>query len=235
MCEMVERPIRWRADLIRTSPYRSPGLRNCTHSSCIPPVRYYVARHTTLLMLAIQWQHGRHPNHSILLRNSCSTLTKYPILRYWQMRPSLPSPNCVYPSQIPLGPRLIDLLHPPSSVEEDIYTDGLLSLPMAPQALTSVLGSVLPSSTTFSLISESTAASPDPSSNSDMTFALDEDPVYRYAVITSNSISILACVVAVTVYIFLRRKNSRLMSRTSLKISVAMASTDFLFHVGPSV
>lgn len=106
---------------------------------------------------------------------------------------------------------------------------------MAPQALTSVVGSVLPSSATFSPISESTPASPDPPSDNGMTFAVDEDPVYRYAVITSNSISVLACVIALSLYIFLRRKNPRLMSRTSLKISVAMATTDLLFHVGPGL
>ena len=64
-----------------------------------------------------------------------------------------------------------------------------------------------------------------------MTFA--EDHGYYYAVIVSNSISILACILAVAMYTFLRRKNLKLMSRTSLKISVAMASTNLLFHVCP--
>jgi Domain of unknown function len=104
---------------------------------------------------------------------------------------------------------------------------------MAPPASTVVFDSVLPSSTTFSPIPGSIAA--DTSSSGNVTFVLNEDQVYYHAVIISNSISILACVVAVVMYILLRRKNARLMTRTSLKISVAMACTDFLFHVGPFV
>src|SRR5882757_10542635 len=102
---------------------------------------------------------------------------------------------------------------------------------MAPQASTSVLSSVLPPSTTSSLISESTNAAANPS-RSATTFVLDEDLVYHYAVVVSNSISVLACAIVVALYIFLRRKHTRLMTRTSLKISVAMACTDLLFHVG---
>jgi|SRR5258706_10702969 len=102
---------------------------------------------------------------------------------------------------------------------------------MAPYASTWMPGSVLPSSTTSLLINELTATSIAPS-GSLVTFA-DAQRYYDVLTIVLNCISILACIVVVVLYILLRRKNSRLMSRTSLKISLAMAYTDLLFHVSP--
>jgi len=105
---------------------------------------------------------------------------------------------------------------------------------MPPQASTSVLGSILPSSTTspplmHELTATATATAP---SSSLVTFA-DDHMYYNVLAIVSNCISILACIAAVALYILLRRKDSRLMTRTSLKISVAMICTDLLFHVSP--
>ena len=109
---------------------------------------------------------------------------------------------------------------------------------MAPYASTSVPGSVLPSSTTFLLIRESTATSTAPLGSlvtfaADQTTFADTQKYYDVLMIVLNCISTLACIAVVVVYILLRRKNSRLMSRTSLKISAAIAYTDLLFHVSP--
>ena len=107
---------------------------------------------------------------------------------------------------------------------------------MAPYAPTSLPSSVPPSSTTFLLIHELTSTTITPSGSlvtfaADQTISADAPRYYDVLMIVSNCISILACIALVVIYIFLRQKNSRLMSRTSLKISVAMACTDFLFHV----
>ena len=109
---------------------------------------------------------------------------------------------------------------------------------MAPSASTSAPGSVLPFLTTSLLTHELAATSTAPS-GSLVTFAADRvisaDAQRDYDVLMTvlNCISILACILVVVSYIFLRRKSSRLMSRTSLQISVAMACTDLLFHVSP--
>ena len=109
---------------------------------------------------------------------------------------------------------------------------------MAHYTSTSVPGSALPSSMTFIPILELTATSTAPLGSlvtfaADQTTFADAQRYYDVLMIVLNCISILACIVIVVLYILLRRKNSRLMSRTSLKISVAMAYTDLLFHVSP--
>ena len=109
---------------------------------------------------------------------------------------------------------------------------------MAPYASTSVPGSATPSSTTSLLIHDLTATATAPSgslvsSTVHQTIAADAQRSYDVLTIVSNGISILACIALAALYILLRRKNSRLMSRTSLKINVAMAYTDLLFHVSP--
>ena len=109
---------------------------------------------------------------------------------------------------------------------------------MAHYTSTSVRGSALPSSMTFLPIRELTATSTAPLGSlvtfaADQTTFADAQRYYDVLMIVLNCISILACIVIVVLYILLRRKNSRLMSRTSLKISVAMAYTDLLFHVSP--
>jgi hypothetical protein len=103
---------------------------------------------------------------------------------------------------------------------------------MAPYAYvsTSVPGSALPSSTAFLLIPELMATATAPS---DPTISTDAQRYYDILMIVLNCISIIACIALVALYILLRRQNPRLMSRTSLKISVAMAYTDLLFHVSP--
>lgn len=62
-------------------------------------------------------------------------------------------------------------------------------------------------------------------------FVLDTDRAYSIAVLVTNTISLGACVMAIVLYFVLRRKNLRLMSRISLKLSIAMAFTDLILHV----
>jgi hypothetical protein len=51
------------------------------------------------------------------------------------------------------------------------------------------------------------------------------------AIIACNSISIVACVLVIVIYALLHRKHTRLMQRTSLVLSCAMATSDLLLHV----
>ena len=109
---------------------------------------------------------------------------------------------------------------------------------MVPSASTSAPGSVLPFSTASLLTHESIATSTTPSGSlvtfaADRTISANAQRYYDVLMIVLNCISILACILVEVSYFLLRRKNSRLMSRTSLQISVAMAYTDLLFHVSP--
>ena len=67
--------------------------------------------------------------------------------------------------------------------------------------------------------------------------ATDSEPydgteqVFYNAVMATNSISLAACIFTISTYIFLRRKYPRLMSRTSLRLSIAMACSDAILHV----
>lgn len=87
-----------------------------------------------------------------------------------------------------------------------------------------------------------TLTTPDPTTppflvniNANGTTSQDPAPVTRKAFynafIATNSISLAACVLAISVYFVLRRKHPRLMSRTSLKLSIAMACSDVIYHV----
>lgn len=102
---------------------------------------------------------------------------------------------------------------------------------MAPQAVTTRLLS--PSPTGLSFIT-TTSALPNPTST-DLVFASDSDPVYYTAVEVTNSISTAACLLVIITYFLLRREHPRLMTRTSLKLSLAMACTDLIYHVGLSL
>ena len=102
---------------------------------------------------------------------------------------------------------------------------------MAPQAGTTPLLS--PSRTETPLVPTNSEL-PNPTSTN-LVFALDSDPVYYMAVEVTNSLSTAACLLVIFAYIFLRREHPRLMTRTSLKLSLAMACTDLVYHVGLSV
>lgn len=57
------------------------------------------------------------------------------------------------------------------------------------------------------------------------------------AIIICNAISILACLVALSLYLILslNRKYRRLMKRTSLALAACMASSDLILHVSLSL
>jgi len=73
--------------------------------------------------------------------------------------------------------------------------------------------------------------SPFPPGPSDQRFMTDTNKVFLNAVLATNSISVVACLFVLTAYFFLRRKYPQVMSRTSLKLSVAMACSDTIYHV----
>lgn len=73
--------------------------------------------------------------------------------------------------------------------------------------------------------------SPDAPGTSDQTFETDTNKVLFNAVLATNSISLAACLFVITAYFVLRRKNAQVMSRTSLRISVAMVCSDTIYHV----
>ena len=62
-------------------------------------------------------------------------------------------------------------------------------------------------------------------------FILHTNRTYLNAVLATNAISLGACIIVITIFFILKRKSPRLMSRTSLKLSIAMACTDLTFHV----
>jgi len=72
---------------------------------------------------------------------------------------------------------------------------------------------------------------PSATSTSDQSFVTDTNKVFFNAVLATNSISVTACLFVITVYFFLRRHHSQVMSRTSLKLGVAMACSDTIYHV----
>ena len=88
--------------------------------------------------------------------------------------------------------------------------------------------------TTGPSLTPTTSELPNPT-NTDLVFASESDPVYYTAVEVTNAISTAACLLVIVSYIVLRWKHPRLMTRTSLKISLAMACTDLIFHVSISV
>jgi hypothetical protein len=51
------------------------------------------------------------------------------------------------------------------------------------------------------------------------------------AILITNAASVGASVCVIAAYYLLRRKHARLMKRTTLKLSLVMAMTDFVFHV----
>lgn len=66
---------------------------------------------------------------------------------------------------------------------------------------------------------------------SDQRFMTDTDKVFFNAVLATNSISVAACLLVIIAYFFLRRKYPQVLSRTSLKLSIAMACSDTIYHV----
>src|SRR5258706_5193292 len=66
---------------------------------------------------------------------------------------------------------------------------------------------------------------------SDQRFMTDTDKVFFNAVLATNSISVAACRFVITAYFMLQRKYPQVMSRTSLKLSIAMACSDTIYHV----
>ena len=101
--------------------------------------------------------------------------------------------------------------------------------PMATPEVLNTISSTLSSS--YPAISSISADATDASSAQDSYS--EPDKVLYNAIIATNSISLAACIFTVSMYIFLRRKNPRLMSRTSLKLSIAMACSDAILHVRP--
>lgn len=55
------------------------------------------------------------------------------------------------------------------------------------------------------------------------------------AILITNATSIGASLCVIAAYYLLRRKHARLMKRTTLKLSLAMAMTDLVFHVSSNV
>ena len=72
---------------------------------------------------------------------------------------------------------------------------------------------------------------PNATGTSDQRFMTDTDKVFFNAVLATNSISVAACLFVITAYFVLQRKYPQVMSRTSLKISIAMACSDTIYHV----
>ena len=66
---------------------------------------------------------------------------------------------------------------------------------------------------------------------SDQRFITDTNKVFFNAVLATNVISVAACLFVITAYVFLQRKYPQVMSRTSLKLSIAMACSDAIYHV----
>jgi len=62
-------------------------------------------------------------------------------------------------------------------------------------------------------------------------FMTDTDKSFSNAVLATNSISVAACLFVITAYFYLQRKYPQVMSRTSLKLSIAMACSDTIYHV----
>jgi len=93
---------------------------------------------------------------------------------------------------------------------------------------------MLSPSTTVPSLELTTSGLPDPTSTK-RVFALNSDPVYYMAVQVTNSVSTAGCLLVIFAYTILRQKHPRLMTRTSLVLSLAMACTDLLYHVSLSV
>ncbi len=72
---------------------------------------------------------------------------------------------------------------------------------------------------------------PNATDASDQRFVTDTDKVFFIAVLATNSISVAACLFVIIAYFFLQRKYPRVMSRTSLKLSIGMACSDTIYHV----
>lgn len=72
---------------------------------------------------------------------------------------------------------------------------------------------------------------PNATGTSDQRVVMDTDKVFTNAVLATNSISIAACLFVITAYFVLQRKYPQVMSRTSLKLSIAMACSDIIYHV----
>jgi len=66
---------------------------------------------------------------------------------------------------------------------------------------------------------------------SDQRFMMETNKVFFNAVLATNSISVAACLLVIMAYFFLQRKYPQVMSRTSLKLSIAMACSDAIYHV----
>jgi len=90
---------------------------------------------------------------------------------------------------------------------------------MATHVITTTL--LLPLTTGLSL-TLTTSELPYPT-NTDLVFASETDPVYYTAVEVTNAISTAAYLIVIVSSIFLRWKHPKLMTRTSLKIRLAMA------------
>ncbi|SRR5258706_4082563 len=87
---------------------------------------------------------------------------------------------------------------------------------------------------TSTLSSSNPAASIVPPDGADATDPqpVDETEQVLYnTIIATNSISLAACIFTISTYIFLRRKYPRLMSRTSLRLGIAMTCSDAMLHV----
>jgi len=117
-----------------------------------------------------------------------------------------------------VGPKAFDVRSP----NEKLTPPG----PMATsQGLDTASPTVSSPDTVTSTISTDGTGAPNPN--------LDDgtEQILYKAIMATNSISLAACVFTIVTYIFLRRKYPRLMSRTSLRLSIAMACSDAILHV----
>lgn len=91
--------------------------------------------------------------------------------------------------------------------------------------------------TSFPSSTEIALATPTSLSNDTLADASADQEVLgtsSQAIIACNSISVTACILVIVVYALLHRKYTRIMQRTSLVLSCAMATADLLLHVsGP--
>ena len=94
-----------------------------------------------------------------------------------------------------------------------------------PEGLDTATSTLSSSNPTASIVSTDGADATDPE-----PFSETEQVLYN-AIMATNSISLAACIFAVSTYILLRRKYPRLMSRTSLRLGIAMTCSDAILHV----
>ena len=103
--------------------------------------------------------------------------------------------------------------------------------PLQMSTTTSLVSSILAASTQTALTTPPTTNSSTDSSSDASTGDDEVLGTSSQAIIACNSISVAACVLVLALYVVLHRKHARLMQRTSLILSCAMAASDLILHV----